>query len=200
MNNYKYNRNNKNDLSPFKSKKDKEKSSLFCCFSAKKKKVISKVGKGNNSPIRIDSISINNNIREKDESLISNNKNINDRKCENDDKQSGKTNIGVLNENKEEIEKGKKQDMKNNINQVFKDENKEIIKSSHRRNNSFDVKSKGSFQLNNKNNVMSVSKIVQMIFMKNIIQILQIKYFKVFLFLRKKLHFLMKMKMKIMKI
>ena len=161
MNNYKYNRNNKNDLSPFKSKKDKEKSSLFCCFSAKKKKVISKVGKGNNSPIRIDSISINNNIREKDESLISNNKNINYRKCENDDKQSGKTNIGVLNENKEEIEKGKKQDMKNNINQVFKDENKEIIKSSHRRNNSFDVKSKGSFQLNNKNNVMSVSKIVE---------------------------------------
>ena len=161
MNNYKYNRNNKNDLSPFKSKKDKEKSSLFCCFSAKKKKVISKVGKGNNSPIRIDSISINNNIREKDESLISNNKNINDRKCENDDKQSGKTNIGVLNENKEEIEKGKKQDMKNNINQVFKDENKEIIKSSHRRNNSFDVKSKGSFHVNNKNNVMSVNKIVE---------------------------------------
>ena len=159
MNNYKYNRNNKNDLSPFKSKKDKEKSSLFCCFSAKKKKVISKVGKGNNSPIRIDSISMNNNIREKDESLISNNKNINDRKY--DDKQSGNTNIGVLNENKEENEKGKKQDMKNNINQVFKDENKEIIKSSHRRNNSFDVKSKGSFQLNNKNNVMSVSKIVE---------------------------------------
>ena len=28
MNNYKYNRNNKNDLSPFKSKKDKEKNKL----------------------------------------------------------------------------------------------------------------------------------------------------------------------------
>ena len=156
MNNYKYNRNNKNNFSPFQNKKEKEKTSLFCCFSAKKKKVISKVGKKHNSPVKIDSISFNKNTREKDSSLMSSKKISNDKKFENDDKQNRKTYFS--NEKNEESDKGKKTEIKNDSKQVFKDENKEIIKSSHRKNNSFDVRSKGSFTLNSKKNVSEIKK------------------------------------------
>ena len=122
------NGNTKNNISTNNNnKKSKEKSKLFCCFSIKKKKVISKVDRSNNTPIRI--LSHNTNIIK--ESLNSNNKILYYSKNNINDEKSNKTNINNI--EKYEIEK---KDKKNETKEE-KDE-KEIIKFSHRKTYSID--------------------------------------------------------------